>query len=40
MNVWKKYNSNMTGSEKLATLHRKVREGPSQEVTFELRLDR
>lgn len=35
----KKYNSNMIGSEK-ATLHRKVREGPSQEVTFELRPDR
>lgn len=30
----------MTESEKRVTLHRKVREGPSEEVTFELRLDR
>lgn len=37
----KKHNSIMTESEKKgATLHRKVREGPSKEVTFELRLHR
>lgn len=36
-----KHNSNMTESEKKgATLHRKVREGLSKKVTFELRLDR